>query len=164
MGFFDDFRRARANLTGAESVATLTYMEDFFHDGANWTQNTYHASNGTKCLVAAADYARVSPIDDAKYWLRQAINECTPGMTIEQFNDTRGSYGEVATVIQRAKQLAASARLPARRPVAALPAAAAAEILPPERGAVPAMIDVTPRPAESRPSVRPSILRELFQE
>src|SRR6185437_7348240 len=114
MSFFDNFRQARAGLTGAESVATLEYMEDFFHNGANWTQNTYHAPNGTKCLVAAADYARVSPVDDAKYWLRQAIAEREPGMrTIEEFNDTRHSYGEIAAVIQRAKQLAATAHVPA---------------------------------------------------
>jgi len=175
MSFFDDVRKARAVLTSTESVATLTYMEDFFHDGENWTQHTYHAANGTKCLVAAAEYVRLSPVDDAKYWLRQAINELEPGSTIEAFNDTRNSYEEIEAVIRRAKQLARQAQLPARRPVAAvkaLPAPAVAEILPPAPAPVraiepqPPVIDVTPvkRSREYRPGVVASVFAGLLSD
>ncbi len=56
---------------------------------------------------------RISPVDDAKYWLRQAIAERAPDVaTIEQFNDSRRSFDEIAAVIVRAKQLAVAARLP----------------------------------------------------
>jgi hypothetical protein len=110
MGIFDSYRQRRRSLTGPESVATLSYMEEFFQNGANWTQGVYHRTDGTKCLVGATDHVRVSSIDDAKFWVRQAIAERDPSIgSIEQFNDTRGSYTEVAEVIARAKQLAASA-------------------------------------------------------
>src|SRR4051812_32095172 len=115
MGFFDSYRKTRVGLTGRESFATLEHMLQFFQDGENWTQNTYHAPNGTKCLVGAADYVRVSSVDDAKHWLRMAIAERDPAMTtIEAFNDSRQSFGEIEAVIARAKQLASAAnRLPA---------------------------------------------------
>ena len=91
MGFFDSKQKRRVSLTGRESVATLDHMEDFFQGGANCTQGAYHRSNGTKCLVGAADHVRVSSVDDAKYRLRQAIAELGGGtgpMAIEQFNDS----------------------------------------------------------------------------
>ena len=96
MSFFDDFRKARASLTGRESIATLNYMLEYFgDDGENWTPRVYSAANGARCLVGAADYARVSAVDDAKYWLRQAIAEREPHLrTIEQFN-------ELARVLRR---------------------------------------------------------------
>jgi len=119
MGFFNSFHKHRARLSVPETVATLSEMETFFQNGANWTQNEYHAANGTKCLVGAADHVRISPVDDAKYWLRQAIAESAPEIkSIERFNDSRRSYGEVAAVIARAKQLAASALLPVPAPAA----------------------------------------------
>lgn len=132
MGFFDKMREHRAGLTGRESVATLDHMEQFFKGGQNWTQNTYHAPNGTKCLVGAADHVRVSAVDDAKHWLRVAIAEREPAITtIEGFNDSRQSFGEIEAVISRAKELAASANrlaVPAR--AAALPASAKVAALP----------------------------------
>lgn len=131
MGAFNSFRQHRASLTGAESVDSLVYMEDYFRNGANWAQGVYHAQNGAKCMVGAADHVRVTCIDDAKHWLRQAIAERKTGATtIEQFNDASPSYEQVAAVIDRAKQLAKAARLlrlPAPEPVKAL----VGEILPP---------------------------------
>jgi len=148
MGFFDSYRRRRVATTGPESLATLQYMEDYFQNGAHWTQHAYQRADGSRCLVGAAHYVSVSPIDDAKFWLLQAIAERAPGITtIEQFNDTRGSYTEIEAVIARAKQLAAEAQRPA------LPAPVA-EILPPHRPALPApepaRIVFNPRPAHVR--------------
>jgi hypothetical protein len=115
MGFFTNYRQRRLSLTGPETVATLSAMERFFQGGRNWTQGAYHRLNGTKCLVGAAHSARVGPINDAQYYLSQAIAELHPGfawlpvMRIEAFNDSRLSFSEVAAVIERAKQLAAGA-------------------------------------------------------
>jgi hypothetical protein len=162
MGFFDDFRRERAKLTGPESVATLDYMEDFLHGGEGWAQGVYTSQNGTRCLVAAADYARSSKVDDAKYFLRQAIAERAPQMrTIEQFNDSRQSFAEIEAVIRRARELARQAQLPVPRPVAALPAPVTGEILPPGRPA-PVMRE-TPRPPRRR-GVAASALAALFSD
>jgi hypothetical protein len=161
MGLFEDFRKARARLTGPESIATLDYMEDFLNGGMNWTQGVYNAANGARCLVSAADYARVSKIDDAKYWLRQAIAEREPHLrTIEEFNDSRQSFAEIEAVICRAKELARQAQLPAARPIAALPAPVTGEVLPPGRP-VPVMRDVTPRAPQAR-SPRPSVLGAIL--
>ncbi|MGE4046476.1 MAG: hypothetical protein AB7F35_16580 [Acetobacteraceae bacterium] len=133
MGFFENYRQRRAELTGAESADTLTYMLDYLQDGANWTQQMYENANGARCLVAAANHVRVSPIDDAKHWLRLAIAEVAPGVArIEDFNDTRSTFAEVAAVIERARQLALAAQ--ARQPVPV------AEILPPRRAARPAPV------------------------
>ncbi|MGD0107361.1 MAG: hypothetical protein ABSC06_25480 [Rhodopila sp.] len=125
----NDYRQRRAQLTGPESIATLEHMEDHFQDGANWTQHMYENASGARCLVAAANHVRVSPVDDAKHWIRMAIGEVAPGVArIEDFNDTRSTYAEVAAVIERAKQLAAQSvarALPAPAPVA--------EILPPQQ-------------------------------
>jgi hypothetical protein len=84
----------------------------------------------------------VSSLDDAKVYLRLAIaeHEGRP-MPIEVFNDTRSSYGEIAPIIERARELARAAQLPAPVFHQALPAPAAtpiAEILPPESRALPA--------------------------
>jgi hypothetical protein len=153
MGFFDSYRRRRAANTGPESIGTLEYMEDFFQNGANWTQHAYQRADGTRCLVGAANHVRSSSVDYAKFWLRQAIAERAPGIrTIEQFNDTRRSYAEIAAVIARAKQLAAAAQRPA------LPAPVM-EILPPERPALPArdLAPVVPDPRQVRVRRRRSL-------
>jgi hypothetical protein len=128
MGFFRDYRQRRVSLTGPESVATLTAIARFFQDGRNWTQGAYHRLNGNKCLVGAAQSVRQGAIDDAQYYLRQAITELypgwhLPGMQIESFNDSH-SFAEVAEVIERAKQLALAAARPAHVP-------SAPQILPP---------------------------------
>jgi hypothetical protein len=139
MGFFDSYRQHRVSLTGPESVDTLSYMEGYFQGGANWTQGTYHRPDGSKCLVGAADHVRVSAIDDAKYWLRQAIAERTAGAitSIEAFNDTRHTFGEIEQVIARAKQLATAAQRPTPAPVARLSAPMpVVEILQPQRQAL----------------------------
>jgi hypothetical protein len=159
LNFFEKVRKARAKYTGPESVATLDYMEDFLNGGVNWTQGEYNAANGARCMVGAADAARVSKIDDAKFWLRQAIAEREPHLkTIEEFNDSRQSYAEIEAVIRRAKELAHGAPLMrdvTPRPVATLPVPVTGEILPPDRPApAPVMRDVTPRPAQ-RPAPRP---------
>jgi hypothetical protein len=150
MGFFDNYSRRRLELTGSESVETLGHMQHYFQDGANWTQGMYANASGARCLVGAADHVRVSSLDDAKHWLRHAIAEVAPGIgSIEGFNDTRRTYGEVAAVIERAKQLAAqnvARALPPPVPVRALPAPVA-EILPPlpARAAQP-VVAFNPRP------------------
>jgi hypothetical protein len=112
MGFLKNYWQRRVSLTGPESVATLTAIERFFQGGKNWTQGVYHAGDGRKCMVGAVQSTRAAPIEDARYWLRQAIAErhpyWLPVMEIERFNDTH-SFAEVAQVIERAKQLAMGA-------------------------------------------------------
>jgi len=135
MGFFRNYRQRRVSLTGPESVATLSAIERFFQGGRNWTRGAYHRMNGNKCLVGAAQSVPVGAINDARYWLRQAIVELHPGfawlpvMQIESFNDSH-SFREVAEVIERAKELALAS---ARQSSASAPAA---EILPPSRPAL----------------------------
>jgi hypothetical protein len=107
MGIRSSYWKTRLALTGRDSVETLTAMEGFFQGGANWTQGVYHRSNGQKCLVGAADHLRASSVDNAKFWLEQAIIEKTGELSgIEYFNDTRRSYSEIAEVVRRARQLA----------------------------------------------------------
>ena len=163
MGFFENVRKARTKYTVGESVATLDYMKVILNDGINWAQGEYNAANGARCMVGAADAARMTKIDDAKYWIRQAIAEREPHLkTIEEFNDSRQSYAEIEAVIRRAKELALAAQLPAPVPVAALPAPVRSEILPPSR-AEPAMRDVTPRaPQRARP-VNPENVARFFR-
>ena len=137
MGFIKNYRQRRVSLTALDTVATLSAMERFFQGGSNWTRWAYHRANGSKCLVGAAQSMRQGPINDARYWLRQAIAERAPvaGMLgIEWFNDTRRSYSEVAEVLARAKQLAAQHQAPTPAPVRRLPPPAPVmEILPPEK-------------------------------
>ena len=157
MSFVDTYRQRVRGHTTRESMETLAYMGDYFQDGVNWTQDMYQRGNA-RCLVGAADHLRESSLDNAKYWLMRAIAEVAPGIaTIEQFNDTRSTYEEVAAVIARARQLAAAEQrqLQAARtaPVRALPAPAPVlhgEILPPVRPALPAYAPVI----EARPPVR----------
>lgn len=145
MGYFANYAKRRLELTGGESAATLEHMQVYFQNGANWTQGMYENASGARCLVGAANHVRVSSIDDAKHWLRLAIAEIAPGVArIEDFNDTRRTYAEVAAVIGRARQLAAQSvarALPA-------PVAPVVEILPPER---PAPVVTSPRPAPVLP-------------
>src|SRR5690349_2737080 len=79
MGFCENFRKRRLELTGPESVETLEHMQEHFQDGANWTQGMYENANGARCLVGAANHVRVSSLDNAKHWLRLAIAEVMPG-------------------------------------------------------------------------------------
>jgi hypothetical protein len=145
MGYFANYSKRRRELTGRESAETLEHMQVYFQDGTNWTQGMYENASGARCLVGAANHVRVSPIDDAKHFLRMAIAEIAPGVArIEDFNDTRRTYAEVAVVIERAKQLAAQSV------VRALPAPVV-EILPPERQALPAPVVASPRPGRVRP-------------
>jgi hypothetical protein len=108
MGIRSSYWKTRLALTSPESVETLTAIEGFFQGGRRWTQGVYHASNGQKCLVGAADHLRASSVDTAKFWLERAIAEKTGGAVtrIENFNDSRRSFSEIAEVINRAKQLA----------------------------------------------------------
>jgi hypothetical protein len=170
MSIADTYRQRLRNHTTRESMDTLAYMRDFFGNGANWTQGVYHGPDGRKCIVGAADHVRVSSLDNAKYWLLRAIAETAPGITsIEQFNDTRSDYAEVARVIARAEQLATAARLPAPSPVMpvrALPAplpVLEGEILPPVQPALPVPMPVYElRPAAMRtPAPLPAGRRSL---
>jgi hypothetical protein len=158
VAIFEAYRQRRANLSTSESVATLTYMEDYLRGGENWAQDVYRQGDA-RCLVGAAEYARVSSIDDAKHWLRQAIAERTGGQvaTIEEFNDSQSSFGEIAAVVSRAKQLA-TANLPALvAPVEVIPAARLAAPSPdrpqPNPWADGGVIDAEPVPHET-PEVR----------
>jgi hypothetical protein len=133
MGFLRNYRQRRVSLTGSASLATLATIEWFFQGGRNWTQGAYHGWNGKKCLVGAVQSVRAGQLEDARYWIRQAIAELHPAyawlpvMQIEAFNDTH-SFAEVAEVIARAKQLALASmrQSPPSR-------ASAPEILPPPR-------------------------------
>jgi hypothetical protein len=173
VGMSERMREKRAALTTRESVATLDYMEDFFSDSSNWTQGVYSTAAGARCLVGAAEHARVSCVDDARHWLQKAVAERAPHWTIEQYNDNCRNPGEIVTIIRRAKELAGAAQLPAPRP-AALPAPApvlTGEVLPPASPRWPApvpasrpapvVIDATPRRQEP-PRVRAPQRRSLF--
>jgi hypothetical protein len=139
MAFIDKMRECRATLTGAESVASLDAMLDFFGDGRNWTKDVYTSMAGGRCLDSAANFVSVTSIDSAKHYLRRAIDEVAPGMTIEGFNDTRETFNQVVAVITRARELAMAAQVtppPRPVPVRALPApsperALVGEVLPP---------------------------------
>jgi hypothetical protein len=122
MGFRSSYWKTRLALTGPDSIETLTAMQGYFRGGAKWVQGVYHAADGRKCLVGAADHLRASSVDTAKFWLEKSIAEKTGGAItrIESFNDSRRSYSEIAEVIARAKQLALEHRraqqAPARPP------------------------------------------------
>jgi hypothetical protein len=110
--------------TGRESGETLDLMKAHFGDGRNWTKDMYANPTGAHCLVGAADHVRVSSLDNAKHFLRLAIAEVAPGAaSIEDFNDTRSTYAEVAAVIDRAKEIAVQKARARPAPVV--------EILPP---------------------------------
>jgi hypothetical protein len=155
MSFVDTYKQRVRGHTARESIDTLDHIGDYFQDGTNWTQDMYQRGNA-RCLVGAADHVRVSSLDNAKYWLLRAIAEIAPEVrTIEQFNDTRSTFDEVAAVIARARQLAAAEQrqLQAQRtaPVRALPAPVLeGEILPPVREALPLVPVVEARPVVQR--------------
>jgi hypothetical protein len=153
MSIFDDYRARRRATSTPESVGTLEHMDSYFSDEGNWTQSMYANANGARCLVGAANFVRVSPIDDAKHWVRLAIAEVAPGTRrIEDFNDSH-TFAEVKAVIARARQLALAAQaralLPAPAPVVeVLPRGPVAEVLPPAPR--PVFLNPAPR-ARSRP-------------
>lgn len=144
MSFWDAYRDRRRATSIPESVETLEHMQSYFQDGANWTRDMYRNASGARCLVAAANHVRVSSIDDAKHWLRQAIAEVAPGTRrIEDFNDSARTFDEVAAVIERAKQLALAAQRPA--PVV--------EVLPPGDARPVVLNNSSPRPHVRRASL-----------
>jgi hypothetical protein len=139
MSLRDSYQQRRTRHTGRESVATLDHMQEFFAGGGNWITDAYSDADGRRCLVGAANHVRVSSLDDAKTYLRQAIaeHEGRP-MAIEAFNDSRSSYGEIEPILERAKELARAAQLPASVPQRALPAPTpVAQLLAPPGRAVP---------------------------
>jgi hypothetical protein len=139
MGIFTAYRDRRREISAVESIDTLEHMKDFFGDGETWRQGVYRANDGGRCLVGAANHVRVSRIDDAKHWLRVAIKEKTgQSCSIEQFNDTRGSFGEIRQVLNRAAELA---RANATKAVALV-----GEVMPPVRLALPAPAPITALP------------------
>ena len=143
MGFLSKgYWQRRVSLTGPESIKTLEGMERFFRDGKNWTQGAYHRPDGTKCLVGAAQSVHVMPVEDARYWLLQAVAE--RGFTsIESFNDSRASYSEIAEILARAKQLAAAHSQQGPAPAAQnLPPRPALAYQPEERVEVITMADM----------------------
>jgi hypothetical protein len=103
----------RTRLTAADSAKILSGVEGFMQNGQKWTKGAYHRDDGTKCLVGAIKHLRANklvPIDDAEFWLRKAIDERRPGsgMAIESYNDSCASYRDIASLLGRAKQLAAA--------------------------------------------------------
>jgi hypothetical protein len=127
MSFSTTYWQRRLRLTVPESIATLSAMERFFEgDGKNWSQDAYHHSDGTKCLLGAAKSMGRGTLQDAPYWIWQAIAERHPDWvevsgSIEAFNDSPFvPFGEVAEVLARAKQLAAAAA-PSQAPAAEIP-------------------------------------------
>src|SRR5689334_9394508 len=108
MGFSSNYKQRLREITGPESAANLTEMGRYFQGGKYWTQGAYHRSNGSACLVGAAEVvrSRLSPLGDTRYWLQQAIAERHPGLSIEAFNDSRTSFSEITQILARAKQLA----------------------------------------------------------
>jgi hypothetical protein len=105
---------------------TLSAVDRFFRFGKRYGKWKLHnpLSNGRKCLVAAVasvyDANRNSPcvpvdaIDTARYYIERAVRERGAG-TILEFSNRRRSYGEIAAVIARAKELA-QAKLAAPAP------------------------------------------------
>jgi hypothetical protein len=108
MSFLSSYWKRRLALTASDSVETLSAMKGYFQGGRNWITGVYHAADGRKCLVGAADHLRASSVDSAKYWLERAIIEKTGGKIthIEAFNDSRRSYREIDEVLRRAEELA----------------------------------------------------------
>jgi hypothetical protein len=163
VGFCDAYRRTRRALSVPESMATLDQMQDYFQDGANWTQGMYENADGARCLVGAANHVRVSSIDDAKNWIRLAIAEVMPGAArIEDFNDGSRTFAEVAAVIERARQLAAQSvarALPPPAPALHAPAKAGAEVVPLRRQALPAAREPVPAKAGMFVSRKPARVR-----
>jgi len=114
MGFFRKYRETMLALTGPESAETLTGMQQFFQGGRNWTRGMYHRDDGSRCLVGAMQALRASPVEQARYWVQQAIAERGEwDGSIESFNDSH-SFAEVTQVIERAKQLAMAGHAAAR--------------------------------------------------
>jgi hypothetical protein len=156
MSLRDSYQQRRSRHTGRASLATLEHMEEFFAGGANWIPNAYSDAEGRRCLVGAANSVRVSSLDDAKVHLRQAIaeHEGRP-MAIEAFNDTRSHYGEIAPIIERAKELARAAQLPPPVFRQALPAPAL------RQGSVPAV--APPARSASDDAARAAFSRRLAE-
>ena len=142
MGICQSYRNRRKDLSAPESVATLDSMEEYLRGGENWAQGVYRQGDA-RCLVGAAEYARVSSVDDARHWLRQAIAERTGGelATIEAYNDGAQSFGEIADIVARARQLASE-----NLPVPVKPRGVV-EIIPPARLASP-HLEPWPAPAQ----------------
>jgi hypothetical protein len=119
LSYLKGYRDTLVALTRRESVQTLSDMEQFLQGGRNWAQGVYHASNGSACLVGAARSVRKAPIDAAQTLLKEAIAErgkWSGVLGIELFNDTH-SFGDVAAVLARAKELATerARQVPGRR-------------------------------------------------
>jgi hypothetical protein len=148
------YRKRRLEISIPEAVATFDNITDYFGDGENWRQHVYQGNDGGRCLVGAAAHVRVSQIDDAKHWLRMAIKEKTGLDSIEQFNDTRNSFGEIKEILDRAKELARTGGADA--------AALVGEVLPPVRAALPAPSPVTALPV-TQENRRP-VAREPWPE
>jgi hypothetical protein len=127
-------------VTAESVVQTLEAMERYFRGGYGWGRGMLrNPINGRMCLMGAVGSVRASngntswvpddTIAAATDCMRQAVRE--RGFTqVENFNDTRLSYSEIAAVIARAKHIAMQtyARAlppPSRQPQIAAPRPAA---------------------------------------
>jgi len=100
-----------------ESVLhTLDAMEGKFRGGSGWGRGMLHnLINGKMCLMGAVSSVRAT--DGNRSWvpseeiaaatccIREAVRE-RGFQVVENFNDTRLFYGQIAEVMTRAKQLA----------------------------------------------------------
>jgi len=96
---------------------TLDAMERRFHGGYGWGRGMLHNRiNGKMCLMGAVGSVRAT--DGRRSWvpseeiaaatccIREAVREKTGFAHVEDFNDTRLFYRQIAQVMTRAKQLA----------------------------------------------------------
>jgi hypothetical protein len=109
---------------------TLDAMERRFRGGYGWGRGMLHNRiNGKMCLMGAVGSVRAT--DGRRSWvpseeiaaatccIREAVRE-RGFQVVENFNDTRLFYGQIAEVMTRAKQLAMmwyARALPAPSPV-----------------------------------------------
>ena len=143
-------------LDGVQGV--LNAMLAYWRSGKRWARYTLDDGNGNKCIVGAVLSVRAtasggawSPSEEikaAQHFIDLAVRERggfggTTG--IMTFNDAQWSYGEIAAVIKRAKELAAASYY---RKVQRLPA-------PP----VVPLIEMTPEPVRATPEILPPLPR-----
>lgn len=109
------------SITAQSVIATIEAMERYFRGGHGWGRFALHNPvNRKKCIMGAVQSVRASnghsswvPSEDvaaATYCIRYAIAEkkgCrVEAVVIENFNDTRLFFGQIAEVLTRAKQVA----------------------------------------------------------
>ena len=110
MGIRSSYWKTRLALTGPESVETLTAMEGFFRGGAKWIQGVYHAATGENASSAQPIICGRHPsIAPNSGWSGPLPKrQVAPSPASKTLTNSRRSYGEIAEVLARARQLAAA--------------------------------------------------------